>query len=71
MIANDNGNGNGNRGVLPEGVRVCPEAEESLERALDCLRGGLTVAALHHTEWARAYLDKATEGPVEGKPNKT
>jgi hypothetical protein len=57
---------NGGSGVLPEGAAFCPEAERCLERALDCLRGGLTVSAWHHAEQARLLLDRVTDAPVEG-----
>jgi len=65
-----NGNGDGS-GVLPEGAALCPEAERCLERALVCLRGGLTVRAWHHTEEARHLLDVATDAPVEGDVRKS
>lgn len=57
----------GNGGVLPTGVSVCPQAEEFLERALECLRRGLVVRAWAETEKARRELDKVTDGPSEGR----
>lgn len=50
------------QGVLPVGVRLCPEAVRFLKRALKSLDAGLVASAWFWTERARRELDALTDG---------